>query len=113
MLTVSNEVYNDLKKNSVIDFNSDYSWFYPHQAVAIYNVFPIINQCSFCNGSGEGTDSTYCDKCNGVGSIKTVGLDTVSNGKVTLFTSPMPKKFLPSFPKDCVVSKPRLCRGLP
>lgn len=73
--------------------------------------FPFESECTQCGGSGEGSGSTYCDRCDGQGRTRYEG--AMFNGQqTTLFTSPLPKAFSPSFPRG-LVPAPRLSRGLP
>ena len=74
------------------------------------DLFPYEIGCSTCDGTGEGVDSTYCQKCHGAGAIRVEGM--MQQGRQTiLLTSPLPKKFAPSFPTG-LVPPPSLCRGL-
>lgn len=74
------------------------------------DLFPYEIDCSACDGTGEGVDSTYCSKCHGAGAIRVEGM--MQQGRQTiLLTSPLAKKFAPSFPTG-LVPMPSLCRGL-
>lgn len=74
-------------------------------------MFPVHTHCQKCNQTGEGTESTYCEYCNGAGAVKTVGM-LLDRGVTTLIREPLPKLFKPSFPHG-LVPMPPLCRGLP
>lgn len=64
--------------------------------------FPFISKCDVCEGTGEGTTSTYCQRCKGQGSTKFVG--SVSNGpQQIMLTEPMEKAFEPHWPTDVLV----------
>lgn len=66
-------------------------------------LFPIITACSTCDGTGEGTESTYCERCGGSGKRKTVGMDT-QGGSVSLIVEMVHEKaFEPHWPTDVLV----------
>lgn len=74
------------------------------------SAFPFEAECSACKGTGEGTESTYCDKCSGAGRQRFEGV--MQNGSQTiLLTGKLPKAFAPYFPKGLVPPAP-LSRGL-
>lgn len=64
--------------------------------------FPFIADCSVCEGTGEGTTSTYCEKCNGQGRNKYLGM-IQQQRKTILVNEPLEKAFLPHWPKDISV----------
>lgn len=73
--------------------------------------FPLQTKCAACDGTGEGTESTFCRKCSGAGENRYEGM--VRNGDQTIvLTSPLPKKFAPYFPRGAVALPP-ISRGLP
>ncbi len=73
-------------------------------------MFPYTYECSHCEGTGEGIDSTYCKHCKGAGEIKVEGI--MQGATTVVITGDLPKAFQPSFPAG-LVPKPKLCRGLP
>ena len=78
--------------------------------VTISNQFPMDIHCSKCCGNGEGSESTYCERCEGAGHNIYDGM--VQNGPQTiLIRRKLPKAFAPSFPAG-LVPMPPLCRGL-
>lgn len=74
------------------------------------NLFPTLNACGRCAGSGEGDDSTYCGNCRGAGTIRTEGMMLHGLGNMTLITTPLPRKFEPR--ASFTVPPRKLCRGL-
>jgi hypothetical protein len=75
--------------------------------------FPYVTACSTCAGTGEGADSTYCDKCKGGGRVKYLGFMTNQQDisydwrgaqpmSAVLIVEYFPKRFQPSFPKGLV-----------
>lgn len=74
------------------------------------NVFPHQFQCGTCGGTGEGTESTYCDRCEGAGQVRIVGM-MQNRGQTVLIKDKLPKAFEPYFPAGLVPAPP-LCRGL-
>lgn len=72
---------------------------------------PFPSPCRVCNGTGEGTESTYCRSCGGTGGHTTIGA-AVQRGRIEcVFTEKWPRKFEPSFPAN-TVAVPQMCRGL-
>ena len=68
------------------------------------NAFPMIMDCNVCAGTGEGTESTYCPKCNGQGKTKAIGImDGNRSQKLTILTERLPKAFQPHWPLDVPV----------
>lgn len=75
--------------------------------------FPMILDCSVCDRTGEGTESTYCESCQGYGENVIDGMITNGRGSMMLLKGPHrgKKKFEPYFPAG-LVPEPPLCRGL-
>lgn len=76
-------------------------------------MFPFEIGCSTCEGTGEGTDSTYCRKCRGQGATLVEGMMTSGawGEEKVILTGTLPKKFQPSFPTG-LVPPPPTSRGL-
>lgn len=74
--------------------------------------FPMTLDCSVCDGTGEGIESTYCESCQGHGQNRFDGMITNTDGSVTLLKGEQhgPKKFAPYFPAG-LVPMPPLSRG--
>lgn len=73
-------------------------------------MFPFEASCAACDGTGEGSESTFCPKCKGAGRNRYGGV--MRNGPQTiLLTVPLPKAFAPSFPVG-LVGPAKLSRGL-
>lgn len=68
------------------------------------NHFPIISDCKTCDGTGEGTESTYCKPCSGSGKVKVVGVQQGYDGRPLTFTEKVHEKaFEPHWPPDVLV----------
>lgn len=66
-------------------------------------LFPMLNSCGPCNGTGEGGDlTTYCPRCHGAGEVQTDGV-VMDGRQTTLIVTKLPPKFAPYFPRDIAV----------
>lgn len=68
------------------------------------NAFPFDMDCRECGATGEGFESTYCKKCNGVGKLTVEGMASQPGGLPLIITNKKtgPKKFMPYFPTGLV-----------
>lgn len=83
--------------------------------VPIYksDMFPMDLECGTCGGTGEGADSTYCNRCRGTGTVRYEGFMNSGRDMVLLTgRAALPKKFQPRFPAG-LVPQPPLTKGLP
>lgn len=83
-------------------------------------LFPFVQSCSTCAGTGEGATSTYCPTCHGAGEVEVIGAvmdretgwPLPSSSMTGIIQGPRrPVRFQPRFPAG-IVSLPPMCRGL-
>jgi len=88
--------------------------------LTVSHLFPYVQSCAICNGTGEGTTSTYCPSCHGAGAVEIIGAMMDSRPDFVAPASAMvgviqgarrPPRFQPRFPAG-IVSLPPMCKGL-
>lgn len=120
MIRLSHDIYAEFKRKNesnrmspIRDLLATNNQFYGMQ-VEPSNMFPMITPCAECRGTGEGSESTYCKKCDGAGQTKIDGM-VVQNSfgsktPMLLIRDSLPKAFQPRFPVP--VAAPAVCKGL-
>lgn len=121
MIRLSHALYADFMRQGesnrmtpVRDLLGSNNAFYGMQ-VEPSNMFPMVTPCAECRATGEGSESTYCKKCDGAGKTKIDGMVVRGSfGGTTpmlLIKDTLPKAFQPRFPRG-LVAPPQMCKGL-